>query len=92
MTDSTEIDAPWDGMKFKGPAIPEGAMAMDALILVRVQSVASGRSQVVNYRSVGIDDVTESGILHIAILKDRLMWEGAFDVVQEGEDDEFGEL
>ena len=69
---------PLAGIEFTGPELPPSMMIVDAVVLARVQNIETGRSQVVGFRSKGIDDVTETGMLHIAGIKDRMAWESVY--------------
>jgi hypothetical protein len=64
-----------DGVTFVGPPVPDDKVVVDALCVLRVQSVTEGRSQIIVYRTPGVDDVTETGMLYVASLKDRILWE-----------------
>lgn len=64
-----------DGITFNGPPVGDDKIVLDALCILRVQSVTEGRSQIITYRTPGVDDVTETGMLYVASLKDRILWE-----------------
>ena len=65
---------PVAGINFTGPEVEEGEMVMDAVLIVRVQSLDSGKSRITSYRSVGMDDVTETGMITIHAHRDLSYW------------------
>jgi len=81
--DAGEKFNPVVGIEFNGPAMEAGDMVLDAVLLVRVQSPDSPRSRVTVYRSVGMDDVIETGILQIHAARDMEYWKQA--AVADGE-------
>jgi hypothetical protein len=59
-----------DGIEFTGPEMQPGDMVLDALLIVRVQSPGAPKSRVTVYRSAGLDDVVETGMLQIEAARD----------------------
>jgi hypothetical protein len=68
---------PFEGLQFDGPELDGGEFIMDAVVIARVQSMDNGRSRVVAYRSHGLDDIVETGLLQIHTARDMTAWTGA---------------
>lgn len=56
---------PLAGINLIGPDLDAGEVVVDAVLIVRLQSVDEPRSRITVYRSEGLDDVTETGMLAI---------------------------
>jgi hypothetical protein len=72
--DAGEKFNPVAGNEFNGPDMDPGDMVVDALLLVRVQSTDTAKSRITVYRSAGMDDVIETGMLQIHAARDMAYW------------------
>ena len=67
---------PLAGIDFEGPELDEDEIAVDAVCIVRIQNLSTGRSRITTYRSSGLDDVVETGMLQIHAQRDMGAWTG----------------